>query len=95
MLTMHMAKQGTLKYTGTKNLASAKSNSSSKYSPEVVFILTKIKARYIGEPDPEYVPNEVYFIYEAKDVDKSLIAAENKYGEAYLMPRKLFKPVED
>ena len=57
--------------------------------------MTKIKARYIGEPDPEYVPNEVYFIYEAKEVDKSLIAAENKYGEAYLMPRKLFKPVED
>lgn len=66
-----------------------------KVHAEVVFILKKIKARYIGEPDPEYVPNEVYYIYDAKDVDKSLVAAENKRGEAYLMPRKLFEPVED
>lgn len=57
--------------------------------------MTKIKARYIGEPDPEYVPNEVYYIYDAKDVDKSLVAAENKHGEAYLMPRELFELVED
>ena len=61
----------------------------------MAFILTKIKARYIGTPVPEYIPNEVYISYEVTGVDKSLIAAENKYGEAYLMPRKLFKPIED
>ena len=58
--------------------------------------MTKIKARYIGPDDVEYKHGEIYEVYPIKDVpDGSLIAAENRYGEAYAMPAKLFKEVKE
>lgn len=56
----------------------------------------KTKAKYIGEWDPEYTPGEIYLTYPINEFPNGeLIAAENKYGEAYAMPRKLFEPITD
>ena len=58
------------------------------------YTLTKIKAKYIGPDDVEYKNGEVYLIYPIKEVpDGTMIAAENKYAEAYVMPANLFEPV--
>lgn len=58
--------------------------------------MTKIKAKYVGEWDPEFAPGEVYTIYQIKDMsDERLVAAENKYGEAYVMPKSLFERVKE
>jgi hypothetical protein len=58
------------------------------------FILTKIKAKYIGPDDSEYKNGEIYSIFSIKEIpDGSVIAAENAYGEAYAMPANLFEPV--
>ena len=58
--------------------------------------MTKTKARYTGEWDPEFTPGEVYLTFPIKDrSDGKLIAAENKHGETYAMPAELFQPIED
>lgn len=55
------------------------------------YILTKIKAKYIGPDDVEYKNGKEYMVYPIKDIpDGSIIAAENDYGEAYAMPAKYF-----
>ena len=60
------------------------------------FILTKIKAKYVGPDDVEYKNGRIYKIFPIRDVpDGSLIAAENDYGDAYAMPAELFEVVEE
>ena len=60
------------------------------------YILKKTKAKYVGPNDTEYQYGKEYMIYPLKDVsDGSLIAAENIYGEAYVMPANLFEVIED
>lgn len=58
--------------------------------------MTKIKAKYIGPDDIEYKSGGVYTIYPLKDVqDGSIVAAENAYGEAYVMPAKYFEIIKN
>lgn len=58
--------------------------------------MTKIKAKYIGDWDPEYTYGEIYLISPVTEFGHGkLIAAENKYGEAYIRPKELFVPIED
>lgn len=60
------------------------------------YTLTKTKAEYIGPEDTEYRKGGVYLTYPVKEVpDGSLIAAENSYGEAYVMPARYFKAIEE
>ncbi len=60
------------------------------------YILKKTKAKYIGPDDTEYRNGKEYMIFPIKEVpDGSLIAAENAYGEAYVMPAKLFEVIAD
>ena len=60
------------------------------------YTLTKTRAKYIGPEDTEYRNGEVYLVFPVKEVpDGSLIAAENAYGEAYLMPVKYFEVIEE
>lgn len=58
--------------------------------------MKKSKAKYIGPKDTEYEYGEIYTVFPIVEItDGSLIAAENKYGEAYAMPAELFEIVED
>lgn len=60
------------------------------------YILTKTKAKYIGDWDPEYQPGKIYEIHSLPEYpDGEMIAACNDYGEAYAMPASLFEPVND
>lgn len=60
------------------------------------YILKKTRAKYIGPDDVEYKNGNEYMVYPIKDVhDGSLIAAENSYGEAYVMPANLFVLIEE
>ena len=60
------------------------------------YILKKIKAIYVGPDDVEYQNGKEYMIYPIADVpDGSLVAAENAYGEAYVMPANLFEAIKE
>ena len=56
----------------------------------------RIKAKYVGEWDPEYLPGRVYEISALpEDPNGDKIAAYNSHGEAYVMPARLFEPIKD
>lgn len=58
-------------------------------------ILTKIKAKYIGDWDPEYEPGQTYDICDLPEYPNGdMVAAYNSHGEAYVMPKKLFAPTD-
>ena len=58
--------------------------------------MKKTRAKYIGPDDTEYRNGKEYMVYPIKEVpDGTLIAAENTYGEAYVMPSKLFEVIEE
>lgn len=62
----------------------------------VISALKKTKARFIGESEPDFVYGRIYDTFQAKWSPKgNWIVAENKYGEAYLMPEELFVPIEE
>ena len=51
-------------------------------------ILTKIKAMYIGDWDPEYEPGQTYEICELPEYPNGdMVAANNSHGEANVMPK--------
>lgn len=57
--------------------------------------MTKTKAKYIGENDPEFRKGNVYMIFALEEFPSGeMIAAENDYGEAYVMPANLFEIIE-
>lgn len=58
--------------------------------------MKKIRAIYVGPDDVEYQNGKEYMIYPIEDVqDGSLVAAENDYGEAYVMPANLFEVIKE
>ena len=54
------------------------------------------KAKYIGPDDMEYKHGKIYNIFPIAGISaKHLVAAENNYGEAYVMPAELFEVIKE
>lgn len=65
-----------------------------KYNPMGEFILTMIKAKYIGEDDIDLRHGETYEVCKISD-DNRFLGVKDRSGEVYAYSKELFEIVEN